>query len=146
MYVVKSRYSYNFWVILLAFVLLFTSSGYSFYTHLCTFSNQVNLLYSPSDPCTDIKAKKDCCAHPFSELKVSDCCKINFIIIKIKENIQPQKLAYHLKLKCLNVFIDKIKCSSDSAIVQISTLISNFYHPPNLVLKDRTEWFQTFLC
>ncbi|MBK7505247.1 MAG: hypothetical protein IPI52_09350 [Bacteroidetes bacterium] len=141
----KRNLKYNFKLISLAFILLMSSNGISFYTHLCSISNKVIFSLNAADPCEE-ENKKDCCSHKSEQNLKEKCCKINFIFFKIKENIQQQRDKKSIDFNKIIVFFDN-NAFENTPIFSFKNYSKFGYNPPpNLPLKSRIILYQSFLC
>ena len=86
----QQKLRYNFVLISIAILTLCYSNGIAFYTHLCTTSNQKSLSISGNDPCKS-EQERDCCTNHKPVVATADCCKINFIYLKIDDNYPQQQ-------------------------------------------------------
>jgi hypothetical protein len=141
----KCILKYNIKLILLALILLISSNGISFYTHLCSISNKVNFSLNSSDPCNE-KNKNNCCSHESEQIIEKECCKMNFVFFKIKENIQRQNDKKSIEFNKIIAFINNY--TNENTPIYSFKNYSNFGYnpPPNLQLKSRIILYQSFLC
>lgn len=87
----KKKRSYNFFLLSLAMLTLCYSNGIAFYTHLCSSSKQISFSISGVDPC-NIENKSHLSSNHTPTIMAEDCCKINFIFFKLKEDYLQQHI------------------------------------------------------